>query len=314
MALTIEQIAAVSYPAVLAEARKPADQWSDFSGLRMMEKQGAIERKALGENIEIPVDYRPNPEAGVLANDQDAAALLKTEVLTSAVYDIAQVSVPVTWTKGDEAKNPNENQKISLVKALLENGLNSHDDILEQAIFTTTSAGGVEILGLDQLVPTSGAGSPGGIAATTETWWANPSDTYTDATDIEAAMTDIYNQALRGSGSTFGPKFLLSGSTPHALYESVLQAQQRFVDVKEADGGFKVIMFKSLPYGFSRYGGDKIYFLNPKAYKMVHSSTYFRDKGETYPVPGQNAWYFLIYSALQTVVSNKSRLAVLDLA
>lgn len=314
MALTIEQIAAVSYPAVLAELRKPANQWMENAALRVLEKGGFIQHTSLGENIEIPVDYRVNPDTAILASDQDQASLLKTEIITSAVFDIAQMNVPVTWTKGDDAKNPSENQKIALVKALLENAINSHDDLLEQSIFTTSAAGGVELLGLDTLVPTSGQGSPGGIDASVETWWRNPSDTYTDGSDIEAAMTSVWNEAAKGSGATLIPKVLISGSTPHALYEGQLQSLQRYSSSNEADGGFKVLKFKGADYVFSQFGGDEIYFLNPKNYQLVVSKQYFRDKGQTEAVPGQNAFYFLLYSALQFVVNNKSRLAVLDLA
>lgn len=313
MALTIEQIAAVSYPAVLAEMRKPANQWAENAALRVLEKMGFIQHVSLGENIECPLDYRANPDTAVLASDQDAAALLKTEVLTSAVYDIAQLNVPVTWTKGDDAKNPSENQKIALVKALLENGITSHDDLIEQRIFTSSTVGGVEVLGLNDLVPTSGQGTVGGIDASVETFWRNPSDTYVDGSDIEAGMTAVYNDAAKGSGASLIPKVLISGSTPHALYESQLQTLQRFQNVSEADGGYKTLAFKTASYIFSQYGGDNIYFLNPKNYNLIVSKQYFRDKGSTYDVPGQNAFYFLIYSALQFVTNNKSRLAVLHL-
>lgn len=313
MALSIEQIAAVSYPAVLAEMRKAANQWAESAALRELERQGAIKRISLGESIEVPLDYRANPDTAVLASDQDTAPLVKTEVLTSASYSIAQMSVPVVWTKGDDAKNPTENQKIAFVKALLENAINSHDDLMEQLIFTTSAAGGDEFNGLDTLVPTSGGGTVGGIDAGTETWWANFSDVYYDAIDIEAAMTEAYNEATKGSGSALAPKFLMSGATPHALYESVLQGQQRFVDAKEADGGFKVLAFKTCRYVFSQYGDDKIYFLNPKNYNIVMSKQYFRDKGNTIEIPDQNAFVFKIYSAGQAVVDNKSRLAVLRL-
>ncbi len=312
MAITVEQIAAVSYPAVLAELRKPANQWVENAALRVLEKQGFIKHVSLGENIEIPVDYRVNPDTAILASDQDTASLLKTEVITSAVYDIAQLNVPVTWTKGDEARNPSENQKIALVKSLLENAIDSHDDLLEQSIFTTSAAGGVELIGLDTLVPTSGQGSPGGIDASVETWWRNQADTYVDGSDIEAGMTSVFNLASKGSGSSLQPKVLISGATPHALYEGGLQTLQRFSG-SEADGGFKVLKFKSADYVFSQFGGNNVYFLNPKNYNMVVSKQYFRDKGSTYDVPGQNAFYFLIYSALQFVTNNKSRLAVLSL-
>lgn len=313
MALSIEQIAAVSYPAVLAEMRKAANQWAESAALRVLEKQGFIEHVALGANIEVPLDYRPNPDTAVLAQDQDAASLIKTEVVTSAVYDIAQINVPVTWTKGDDARNPTESQKIALVKQLLENGINSHDDLIEQSIFTTSAAGGIELNGLDTLVPENGQGSVGGIDASVETWWRNASDTYTDGSDIEATMTNVYNIAAKGSGSQLQPKVLISGSTPYALFESQLQALQRFTGVQEASAGFKALQFKTADYIYSQYGGNDIFFLNPKNYQMVVSKQYFRDKGTTYDVPGQNAFYFLIYSALQFVSNNKSRLGVCHL-
>jgi hypothetical protein len=311
MALSIEQIAAVSYPAVLAEMRKPANQWVENAALRVLEKMGFIQHVSLGENIEVPLDYRANPDTAVLASDQDAASLLKTEVITSAVYDIAQINVPITWTKGDDAKNPTETQKIALVKSLLENGINSHDDLIEQSIFTSSTAGGVELSGLATLVPANGQGTPGGIDAAVETWWRNPADTYTNASDIEASMTAVFNECAKGSGSQLTPKVLLSGSDAHALYESVLQTLQRFSNTSEADGGYKTLKFKTADYAFSQFGGDSIYFLNPKNFNLVVSKQYFRDKGSTFDVPGQNAFYFLLYSALQFVTSNKSRLGVL---
>ncbi len=313
MALTIEQIAAVSYPAVLSVMGKAADQWSENAALRVLEKKGFIQHVSLGETIEAPLDYRANPDTAILASDQDAAALLKTEVITSASYSIAQLNVPVTWTKGDDAKNPTESQKIALVKTLLENGINSHDDQIEQAIFTDSTAGGTELEGLATLVPDNGQGTVGGINAGTETWWRNVNDTYVDGSDIEAGMTTVFNAAAKGSGAQLVPNCLVSGSVPHSLYESQLQTQQRFSGVSEADGGFKTLAFKTAGYIFSQYGGTRILFLNPKNFNLIVSKQYFRDKGSTFDVPGQNAFYFLIYSALQFITNNKSRLAVLHL-
>lgn len=313
MALSIEQIAAVSYPAVLAEMRKAANQWAESAALREMERQGVIQRISLGATIEAPLDYRVNPDTAVLANDQDEASLVKTEVVTAASYAVAQISVPVVWTKGDDAKNPTESQKVALVKQLLENGINSHDDMIERTIFTTSTSGGDELNGLDSLAPTSGQGTVGGIDSGVETWWRNQSDTYTDASDIEATFTALYNAASKGSGAQLAPKFMISGATPHALYESSLQSLQRFVDTSEADGGFKVLAFKSARYVFSQYGGSNVYFLNPKNYNIVVSKQYFRDKGNTIEIPSQNAFVFKIYSALQALTNNKSRLAVAHL-
>ena len=314
MSLSIEQITAVSYPAVIADMRKPANQWVENAALRELESSGFIQHVDLGANIEAPLDYRPNPDTAIMAGDQDTAALIKTEVITDAVYDIAQLNVPVTWTKGDEAKNPTATQKIALVKSLLENGINSHDDLIETSIFTTSAVGGVEVNGLDTLISTAGTGTVGGIDSSIETWWQNQADTYIDATDIEASMTSIYNKCAKGSGAVLAPKNIISGSTPFTLYESSLQSLQRFQDSGKADGGFKVLAFKGANYIFSHSGGNNIYFLNPKNFQLIVSKQYFRDKGATYDVPGQNAFYFLIYTALQFITNNRSRLGVLSAA
>lgn len=314
MALTIDQITAASYPAVLAEMRKGANQWAENAALRVMEKQGALVHRGLGPTIEIPLDYRANPDVAILAADLDEAALTKTEILTSASYSVAQLNVPVTWSKGDDAKNPEENQKVAFVKQLLENAINSHDDQLEQLIFTTSTAGGDEWNGLSDLVTVAGTGTVGGIDSSVETWWKNYGDNYTDATDIEATFTTAFNKAAKGSGASLQPKFLLSGVAPNVMYEAGLQTMQRFGDSSEADAGFKVLKFKNADYIFSQYGGTKVYFLNAKNYQIVVSKQYFRDKGNTLELQNANGFRFFIYTAGQTVVNNRSRLAVVDQA
>lgn len=312
MALTISQIAAVSYPAVLADQRKPTNQWAANAALAVAEKGGFVVRESLGENIEVPLDYRKNPDTAVLASDQDAHPMLKTEVLTSAVYEIAQVSVPVTWTKFDEARTPSDNEKIDFATSLLVNGINSHDDELERGIFITSTSGGIELLGLDTLVTPTGAGSPGGIDASIETWWANKAEQYTDGTDIYAAYEELFNACAKGSGSGIQPTLVLSGGDVNALFGSQLQAQQIFTDSRSADAGFQVLMAKGAKWVFShKCPANVAYLLNPKHYKIVVSKQYFRDKDETAKVPGQNAFYFHIYSAVQNVVSNRSALGVL---
>jgi hypothetical protein len=312
LALSISQIAAISYPAVLAEMRSPENNWAENAALRELESQGFIKSVSLGPTIEVPVDYRANPDAAIMASDQDAAALLKTEVLTSASFTPAQLNVPVTWTKGDDAKNPTQTQKVELVRSLLENAITSHDDLIEQAVFTDSTAGGTELEGTATMIPTSGQGTVGGIDASVETWWRNQADTYTDGSDIEAGMTAVYDTAAKGSGAQRQPKCIISGSVPHALYESQLQSLKRYGNDMDAKAGFGSIMFKNAKYIYSQYGGTSLFFLNPQNFNLVVSKEYFRDKGETFDVPGQNAFYFLVYSALQFVTSAKSRLAVLS--
>lgn len=305
MALTISQMAAVSYPAVLNEMRKGANQWNESAFMRELERQGAIVRKSLGSTIDVALDYKRNPGTDFLATDLTSTSLSKTEVLTAASYAIAELSVPVVWSKKDEVQNPSENQKIALVKQLLENGINSHDDAIEEALFASSATDGFNSLPV--LFPTSGQGTVGGIDASTETFWRHTATTYTGSSDIEAGLTTNYNASAKGSGATSVPTLIVSGSTPHAQFEGTQQALQRYIDTQEAKAGFKILAFKTARYVFSQYGGTSVFMLNPKTTKLVVSKEYFRDKGETSEIQNANGFVFKIYSALQFLTDNKSR-------
>lgn len=309
MALSISQALAVSYAAVLKDQEGAADQFSENAVLRLFQKMGVLVRKSLGPTIEAPLDYRRNPGTDFLATDLTPTSLVKTEVLTAASYTPAEISVPMVWSKRDDMQNPSENQKIAFVKALIKNGLTSHDDAIEEALFAAAATDGFNSLRV--LIPDNGQGSVGGIDSGTETWFRNPNGDYaSNGTDIEAVFGTVFNSAAKGSGSSLAPKFLISGSEPYALFESTQIANQRFVNTTELDAGFKTLAFKTAAFVFSQYGGERVYFGNPRSLQLVVSKQYFRDRGETNEIDDANGFVSKIYSGLQLVTNNKSRLAV----
>lgn len=312
MALSVSQIIAASYNDVVNEMRKPENQWAESAFMREMERQGSIKKINGGPQIEATLDYRRNEGAEFQTTDLQTVSTSKTDVLTAAVYDPAQLSVPITWSKADEAKNPTTNQKVALVKSLLENAINSHDDLIEEAIFASATDG---FTGLQGLVPDTGQGTVGGIDASVEAWWRNYFATYlANFTDIEAQMTIAYNTAAKGTGSSLAPKFLVSDAETQAGYEGQLQSLQRFVDSKEADAGFKVLAFKTARYVFSQYANDRIYFLNPKSFQVVVFKSAFRLLGDTIELPNANGYIRKIFTLLQSRTNNKSRLATIKSA
>jgi hypothetical protein len=305
MALTIDQITAASYPAVLTAMRKPANQWSEHALLREMEKQKAVERKAFGPTLEETLDYRRNPDAAFLATDMTDTSLNKTDVLTAASYAVAEIAAPITWSEGDEVKNPTENQKVALVKSLIENGINTHDDMLEEAMFGVVTQ---KMNGFQTILPDNGNGNPGGIDATTELWWKNPIGTYSAAgTNIEAALNTVFDKAAKGSGSSLQPSLIFTGPTPYGLYMASLQALQRFIDSDEASAGFKQVGFRTARVVFSQYGNTRIYGINAKSFRLVISKDANRKLLEKTQIPNKVAWNRKIYSAVQLVTNNKSR-------
>lgn len=304
MALTISQVVAAGYPAVVA--RKAQNQWAESAFMRELERQGAIVKRDLGPTIEVPLDYRRNPGGDFLATDLTPTSLSKTEVLTSASYSVAELTVPIVWSKGDEAKNPSDNQKISLGTARMENAVTTHDDLIEEALFTTSTDG---FLGLATHAGSAGTETDGGIDANVETFWRSKIDSFqSDGSDIEAVMTSMYNVLSKGSGSQLTPKIIVSGSATQVLFESSQQALQRYADGEELKAGFKVLSFKAARYVFSQYGGTTAYFLNPKSFQVIVSKDYFREKGESNEIDTANGFVSKIYSALQSVTGNRSRL------
>src|SRR5262245_20342366 len=197
MALSISQIVASSYNAVLTEMRRGANQWAESAFMRELERQNGVTRLSLGPVIECTLDWRPNPGAAFLATDMDTVSLAKTDVLSAASYTPAELSVPMVWSKGDDAKNPNENQKVPLTRSIMENAINARDNIIEQALFGTTTNG---FLGLKTILQSSGQGIVGGIDASTETFWRHYVGVWNSGTDIDSALTTAWNAASKGSG------------------------------------------------------------------------------------------------------------------
>jgi hypothetical protein len=306
MALSISQILASSYEAVVAEKRKPANQWAESALMRELERQGAIKRVSLGPTIEATLDYRRNSGAAVLSTDLQSMSLTKTEVLTAASYSIASVSVPIVWSKEDEAKNPTENQKVDLVDSLINNALESHDDLCEATLFTGSNG----LIGFDTMITSAGTGTIGGIDAAVETWWKNQFDQYVDETDIESSMTIVWNACAKGSGSSMVPRILVSDGDTQATFESTQQAQQRYVDAEDLKAGFKTLAFKTSRYVFSQYGSTSILFLNSKNYQVRASKQFFRAKGKEQEIDNANGSRVFVYSALQAITDNRSRLGV----
>ncbi len=310
MALSVSQIISASYNDVINEKRKPENQWAENAAMREFERQGIIKTTDGGPQLEATLDYRRNPGAGFLVNDLDPVSTSKTDVLTAALYDPAELSVPITWSKADEAKNPTQNQKVDFVASLLDNGINSHDDLIEQAIFSTSTNG---FLGFQTLIPDSGQASPGGIDSSVEAWWRNYAADVdlTSTTTIEANMTIAFNTAAKGSGSSLAPTLLVTNSQIHATFEGTQQALQRYVDTEEAKAGFKILAFKTARMIYSQYATARIYFLNPKSLQIRMFKQAKRVLGDTIELPNANGYIRKIFTMLQTVTNNKSRLAVL---
>lgn len=315
MTPSVSQIIGSTYNVVLGDKRA-TNQWSESAFLRALEKKGFVKRVAGGSQIEDPLDWRANSGTAFLATDTTATSVSKTDVITGTVYDFAEIVVPITWTFRQEAENSSVNQKVDLAKALIQNAIDSHDDLIEQDLFSTVNS---LFLGLQNIVPTTGQPNIGGINGATDAMWRNQTGTYTsDGSDMEAQMLSVYNKAAKGSGAALAPGLLVSGPTANALFESQLVSFQRFTDGDEASGGFTAIKFHNAPFVFSQYGEtlttNPVYFLNNQSFNLVVVKSAFRTLKEMVQIPAATAYNRKVYSLLQAKTNNVSRLGVITVA
>ena len=309
MAVPFTQLVASTYDAVVNERNKAANQWAESAFLNALDAAGGIKRHAGGSTLDMTLDYRANPDADFLATDVTATGVNKTDVLTQASYAYATLVVPTNWTFTDEVLNSSANQKVDLLSSIVDNAIATHDDMIEVGAFASVATDG--FLSLPVIATSDGTGTVGSIIAGTETWWENQHSTFTNDTDIEAGMTTLFNLCAKGSGAKLQPEIIVSNAASNALYESNLQAFQRYEGGKVGNGGFKSLKFKDADVVFSKNGTDDMYFINPTNFKLYVVQGAFRQRRT--PVEFTNAamMNMKIFSVLQFATNNRSRLGKL---
>lgn len=310
----LSQLVTTAYSEVLADARKPHNQWKESAFLRLAEKVGMIKRRPGGAAIEYPLDYRKNPDVDFLATDFTPTSTTQTSIFAGASYDMANLVSPFNWSIADEARwSGDVNRKIDAVKNMIRNAIDSHDDELELRSFSTSTDG---FLGLQNLVPTSGQPNIGGIDGASATYWRNYATTYAlNGSDLNAKLITAYGTASKGTGAELTPEVLVSGLTAQALYEGNLTDLKRFMGEETGDAGFKFLAFKDAKWVYSQYGGtlttNPIYMLNKTSYNIVVTKGYFRRLEDAQRFTNAAARNQMVFSQVQACVNQPSRCAVL---
>ena len=229
MAVPFAQLVATTYDDVWTEKNKAADQWSDSSFLKYLEKIGGVKKGPGGATLQPTLDYRSNAGTDFLATDVTATSVSKTDVITAASYGWATLVVPNNWSLTDEALNSEPNQKIDLVTGIVNNAFSSHDQAIENGSFAPT--GGTD--GFNTLVDIftkAGTGTVGTIVSGTELWWKNQFQLVTAAT-ILADWTTLWNACSKGSSGR-SPNVIVCSAATHAIVEGKLQQQEDVTSVE----------------------------------------------------------------------------------
>jgi hypothetical protein len=92
------------------DARTSSYHWASKS-LRCKEAHGLVKVMSLGTMVDTPII------------DQFGH-------IQSRSYPVDEIAVTVSWSEQDEVINDTENKKVSLVKRLLDNAINHHDQLI----------------------------------------------------------------------------------------------------------------------------------------------------------------------------------------
>ena len=188
----------------------------------------------------VPLNYATTSASGWYTG-ADTLSTSDNENITAAEYAWKQIYANISITRLDEFKNSGDAQKIALVKSKVQIAEKTIMDTMGTALYndgTTNNA----LVGLRAIVGTSS--TIGGIAQSTNSWWAGQVDSSTTTFSISALQTQ-FNAASIDSD---GPSVIMATRANYNRYYAQLQPQQRFMDSESAKGGFASLMFNGIPF------------------------------------------------------------------
>ena len=202
-----------------------------------------------GERVKVPLMHAHNSGADIY----DGYGVLQTaptDGITSAFYDWAQLSVPITISGKERKQNKGKHAAISLLQAKTEQSMASIMELLNNCLVSgkissgTSSAQG-QFVARTGTIDTSAAGplpltalidvtatrssAIGNINPNTYAFWANQARA-SSATSFALFKQDIariYNNCGKGVGGN--PDLMLGDQIGWETYYNSLQAQERFV-------------------------------------------------------------------------------------
>ncbi len=254
MALTWDQISGITEKKFI---KKMYDNIFDSNPLVKRLKEKSYEKIDGGTSIMIPLNYAQTTASGWY-NAADSLSTADNENITAAEYQWAQAYANITITRKDELKNSGDAQKVSLVKSKVQIAEKTLMDIFGTGVYnagTTINS----IIGLRAIV--SASDTIGGIAQSTNTWWAAQVDSSTTTLGISAMQT-MYNSATIDNDA---PTVIMATRANYNRYYALLQPQQRFMDSETAKGGFSSLMFNGTALiADSHCPSNHLFFLNEK--------------------------------------------------
>ncbi len=237
MALTWDQISGITEKKFV---KKLYDNVFDSNPLLQRLKKKSYEKLDGGSSIMVPLNYATTTASGWYTG-ADTLSTSDNENISAAEYNWKQIYANISITRLDELKNSGDAQKVALVKSKTQIAEKTIMDTMGTAIYNDGSTANA-LVGLRSIINTTS--TVGGIAQSTNSWWAAQVDSSTTTFSIAALQTQ-FNACSVDSDA---PTVIMATRANYNRYYGQLQPQQRFMDSESAKGGFSSLMFNGIPF------------------------------------------------------------------
>jgi hypothetical protein len=242
------------------------------AALRAMKKSGGFPTFDGGTYINENLAFAENGNGGSYSG-YDVLPTAASDVISAAQYSFAQYAVPVTFSGRETLINSGKEALIDLVEARVKVAESTMQNLLNRHFYLDgTGNGGKNLTGLAAALPLANtAGTYGGIARLTNTFWQNKKfQASVDGTGVATtgaaliSQWNIFLTTLTRGGDR--PKVILASPAIYSLLQSGMQTLQRFASADSANAGCQALEFQGIPVVFdtavSGIGAQTAYFLN----------------------------------------------------
>lgn len=216
--------------------------------LALMKKGGRIRVIAGGRTIVCPLAYAEEDFKWYSGVDPLPRALKET--ISEAEYAPALAAASITLAGDDLAKNRGREAILNLLEGKVDNAERTLENNIAKGLFSDGTVA-KQLVGLKALVSDTpaAAGTVGGIAPATWTFWQNKVANVviagtvpdTDHDKVKAAFNSMWLKLTRGKDH---PDLILADDIVYGAYEWGLQENQRYTSTTMGGLGFTSLKYK----------------------------------------------------------------------
>lgn len=223
------------------------DSYSRHSrALVEFKKAGRFQEDDGGTALTEGVEYDGNGSAGWVVGSE-RINLTNKAFLTRASYTWKKAYSSIVIIGDEEAENSGSEKELNLLFEKTESAIRSLGNLLGAAIYSDGTdpkqMGGFQYLVSD----TPAAGVVGGIdpSLASNSWWRNYA--FSGALTSANAITEFDRALQKTTRNNDRVNLAFTDNSTRAKYYAGLQAQQRFMNTEEGEGGFRNLQINGIP-------------------------------------------------------------------